>query len=1405
MIAAVGSINMKKLTSIASIVVVLAQPFVTMANGTGTSTSLPSSSSGQWSSMAFNDLSGMQFAGNSSASDEAIFSGRDAARDFWGSPDGNLSYPETNDGTRLEIPSGTRDDGSTFGGGTAEIKDLFQAGHQDTSAAGAYNYSENDFTNMGFDARKSLESEGSYEGNAYRTLRESAFQSRPSLTNDPIFASTDAVYEILDGNGDAIQCDEPLNHEPVYKTCTRARKGIENRQSCVIEHVVEAASEHFTVSTAAMAWDNHTISFDLKNGSWWHSGDSNLLEKPHMAKANVPIINIDSVCSPGADFDITLSQSAVWNGGAYGSGFVILSDSLPKWQNYADCLELDRVVDHGTSGTPANQRYWHYFNRKNTPECSIYASDPAYKDLPSGSAGNTRVIAYDSSAIWDLDSMASRDDPRGITPRTGDALKKYSNIYPNWPSLNPVLTSLGYPIFSNASETRGVDETVHLNVLQYPTCDNGLVGKVEILDQTLGDDSMYIESLAGSFAFRINSIVKDEWDTDQCLPFAQNQRLEPTVQCTSYFGAGPNDCGDAGSGVACPNDLAPSPVPGISNMCRRVEVQYGNKPYLDGIENTCQAMESNPSCSFVTSTCADGTPEELVTRLYTYGLAKDPDSQFQYWVNRIKSGESYDTVKREFFDSANIENGELVNEFSCVAFTETYDCGLPEGGSNYGACSMKDLFEGDFADCEENLIVHENIETIRLEETETCDKIIGLTECTVERSFETLERFDSVALNRACIIEEEITVDIPWGLDNTAAVAITTTNYGSNSSVDVLEVPTIENGWLTRLKLNGSGEWTDIVEYHERTCFPNEVAPCFDEVVVGEEITCSVESNIDLRIEFTGLDIYVASIDEFPAEPENGPTCLRGDDGITSTIWSCQQTAQFNTGTLTVSDAARAALIGDLYPGEAFTQGAAACEIAVADYTTRQFLEGEFCATEEDRANGTCDQIDGTNSTAQPGDSTCGALEAMASAGECRLVASNPLDDVIGATGIEYLMEYQFECVIDEKEVITTTTEREFVCNGIVRCLGDECSDPQEDKSEDFSKAVAYLNALEASSDDIACAGAGTPDLYGCTVFPGEAQTCKQAIGGWSDCCDKPGDISLADYIEMLKAIGRLDNAIMNLAKTNSVAGSYAVLRDPVVDSIDYVGSWFTTAADNISGGAMSAASGTIEATYAAIQQSIIDTSYEIVHTAFGDTVASYIFQVGAEGTIELAGAISGALSFVGTIYTLYKLADLFVNIVWSCTDDELQLNVDRVLKKAHFVGSYCNSDSLFGCVEKRKSYCVFSTPLSRIVNREARKQLNKPWGSNKSPDCSGILLADLALLDWDLIDLSEWTDILKITGNFPDTDMDLTELTGNDGYLGQRQDEDRLDTVDRNVDRLDGVDLENLRSKASDELWSQQ
>ncbi len=121
------------------------------------------------------------------------------------------------------------------------------------------------------------------------------------------------------------------------------------------------------------------------------------------------------------------------------------------------------------------------------------------------------------------------------------------------------------------------------------------------------------------------------------------------------------------------------------------------------------------------------------------------------------------------------------------------------------------------------------------------------------------------------------------------------------------------------------------------------------------------------------------------------------------------------------------------------------------------------------------------------------------------------------------------------------------------------------------------------------------------------------------------------------------------------------------------------------------------------------------------------------------------------------------------CNTEEEILGYARQEGRAVYVGRYCRHDNLFGCYAHGYVYCTFNTEIGRIIQQQGRPQLGIGWGSAKSPDCRGLSPAELASIDFDLIDFSDYfADAFANTGTPPSgQDMEsivnsfITRLTG--------------------------------------------
>ena len=363
----------------------------------------------------------------------------------------------------------------------------------------------------------------------------------------------------------------------------------------------------------------------------------------------------------------------------------------------------------------------------------------------------------------------------------------------------------------------------------------------------------------------------------------------------------------------------------------------------------------------------------------------------------------------------------------------------------------------------------------------------------------------------------------------------------------------------------------------------------------------------------------------------------------------------------------------------------------------------------------------------------CTALEADPN---CGFLSSSCVKYAQGASGLCYVFEETWDCgtlhSIPVLERISTLD-----CAGPVRCMGEDCLDTIPEASDDFAAAAAALEAAQLAASDMDCTG-GT-----CVVFSGEAMECKKAVGGIVNCCTTPDGISLADYLSLVFAMGKLDNALMGLDAGNTLRGSWETLRSPLTSAWSEVTRSFTSVANNLMGKTAAEASDALaQVSLDAFKQAVMRQTAQWVADLFGEAAANSLFTVNGgaafvggnlqAGSIQLGGLIGTALSWVMAAYMIYTVVVILIQLIWTCEEDEFELGAKRELKSCHHVGSYCKSKVLTACIERRTAYCCFNTPLARILNEQIRPQLGRGWGEADAPDCSGIAVSDFARVDWD-------------------------------------------------------------------------
>ena len=446
------------------------------------------------------------------------------------------------------------------------------------------------------------------------------------------------------------------------------------------------------------------------------------------------------------------------------------------------------------------------------------------------------------------------------------------------------------------------------------------------------------------------------------------------------------------------------------------------------------------------------------------------------------------------------------------------------------------------------------------------------------------------------------------------------------------------------------------------------------------------------------------------------------------------------------------------------------------------------------------------NDASQP--DGCKSYEGNSS---CAFVSSTCLPFAVGASGTCYAFDQTWDCGYNVSTPGATTTQ--LTCDGPVQCMGTACVNPPQESNADFIKAAAALSAMTFMAQDISCANNDPSD---CTVFDGSAMNCKIALGGVANCCNEPVNVGLLQYLELVKAT-------YDLAKKLQVGQWLANEGLDVPGAWDAVSNWasstwstitqpFTSAwgslVQNFGGtGAENIASFSL----ADLEQSMMTATQEWVSDTFGSQVADIFFSqatnAAGEEVTTLSEGFATALSVIMWVYTIYVIVTVLIGIAWPCSQQEFELAARNQMNLCDYVGTYCAEPSVFGCIEIRRSYCCYNSPLARIVMEGARPQLGITLGTPIQPDCDGLTLTQMGNLDWNKIDLTQWYGIEVQAGLIPSTTA---------GFDAQYS----LDTTTRDPDATSGSPsaperiqsevqaaqhFDEAREKIREDLWNGQ
>ena len=102
-----------------------------------------------------------------------------------------------------------------------------------------------------------------------------------------------------------------------------------------------------------------------------------------------------------------------------------------------------------------------------------------------------------------------------------------------------------------------------------------------------------------------------------------------------------------------------------------------------------------------------------------------------------------------------------------------------------------------------------------------------------------------------------------------------------------------------------------------------------------------------------------------------------------------------------------------------------------------------------------------------------------------------------------------------------------------------------------------------------------------------------------------------------------------------------------------------------------------------------------------------------------------------------------------NCSRAERELARERHDGHTHYLGAYCARRVLGICIRRERAWCVFGSKLGRIFQQQGRRQLGVGWGS-----CRGLTVAELEGIDFDALNLGEFTSDLLASGMEPSVSL---------------------------------------------------
>ncbi len=386
-----------------------------------------------------------------------------------------------------------------------------------------------------------------------------------------------------------------------------------------------------------------------------------------------------------------------------------------------------------------------------------------------------------------------------------------------------------------------------------------------------------------------------------------------------------------------------------------------------------------------------------------------------------------------------------------------------------------------------------------------------------------------------------------------------------------------------------------------------------------------------------------------------------------------------------------------------------------------------------------------------------------------------------------YLKEYTYNCGTYTEVPVTTVTKKTNCLDLVKTCEGGNCVGLDDDVNfaNEIPRTSAILQAADFMAQDLTCVGTdGTNETQECEIFRGKKSKCHifDSKATYQNCCKDITGANVNSYIATLLKVSRLMTSqellggMLNKIDPTKLTSKTLDSSLSITESAHAkLLSWVDSITGVEGSGALSEniAVTVLAAIYKDAIQEFIQETIKTIAIDITEAVGGLAGKVGADSvqeatvamvdelknesvnavleesaTSEALQGIASAVSVVGMVYMIYTFVDLALKMAFKCDKEDFETASNRALKKCTAIGSKCKIKVMGKCVDRDYSYCCYSSPLARIINEQIAKtgQLRRSF-PDKS--CRGISVDDLSKLDWEKIDLTEWTTLIMSAGEY--------------------------------------------------------